>query len=116
LITLILQHVHTISVLATQILFDLAFQAAIPVVPNGIITPAMQGFGDITPVVSSALLLEFKDDAVLMLRPSLLGDMWVKLIMPSIPTLHIYPSCDGKVCFQLVTSLCLVAAQFNRKE
>jgi hypothetical protein len=68
---------RAVDVLAVEIFFDLALHAGIPVVFDGVVCPARQAFGYVSPAVTCAVLLGLKNDAVLVLRPRGLGNMWV---------------------------------------
>jgi hypothetical protein len=68
---------HAVDVFAVEIFFDLALHAGIPVVFDGVVCPARQAFGNVSPAITSSVLLALKNDAVLVLGPRGLGDMWV---------------------------------------
>ena len=84
---------HSINVLAVKIFFYLSLHAGIPVVLDGVVCPARQAFCYVSPAITCAVLLGLKYDAVLVLGPRRLGDVWVQVIMPSLSTLLANPPC-----------------------
>jgi hypothetical protein len=61
------------------------------VILDRVVGPAGQALGDVGPAVSRAVLLGLKYDAVFVLGPRGLGNVRVKVIVPSLSTLLANP-------------------------
>ena len=85
-----------INVHVIHVIFNLALQAVLPEVLDGIAGPAGKALGDVSKFVYRAVSLGLEDNAILIFRPWGLGDLRVKLIDPSLMTLLCSPPYDGK--------------------
>jgi len=75
-----------VDVLRHQVLLDLVFHAAVPVVLDGVVGAPGEGLGDLPPTVPEGRE-GGEDCAVLVARPGAVLDLWVELVVPALPAL-----------------------------